>query len=135
MKHIIAKLVNLANSLDEKGLTDEASMIDAIISEAMGDRKFDIFAKGRVGVKASVYQALGDMDEPPPNSHVKAEVILAVRPVENGQVMENKAVWSKQYVGRNLQEVKTKMAADVASLKQNYAPASYDEQFEFYPVK
>lgn len=135
MKHIIAKLVSLANSLDEKGLMEEASMIDAIISEATGERKFDIFAKGRVGVKASVYQSLGDMDEPPPNSHVKAEVTLMVRPVENGQVVESKTVWNKQYVGRNLQEVKAKMAADVASLKQHYAPASYDEQFEFYPVK
>jgi hypothetical protein len=135
MKHIIAKLVNLANSLDEKGLMEEASMVDAIISEATGERKFDIFAKGRVGVKANVYQSLSDMDEPPPNSHVKAEVTLMVRPVENNQVMESKIVWNKQYVARNLQELKTKMAADVASLKQQYAPASYDEQFEFYPVK
>lgn len=135
MKHIIAKLVRLANELDEKGLTDEASIVDAIISEAMGERKFDIFAKGKVGVKASIYQSLGDMDEPPPNSHVRADVTLMVRPVENNQVMESKTVWSKQYVARNLPELKSKIAADVASLKQHYAPASYDEQFEYYPVK
>lgn len=135
MKNIFERLAQLANELDEKGFKAEADSIDRIIAEAVNERKFDIFLKAKVGVKAQVYQSLGDMDEPPLASHVKADGVLMVRPVVNDQVDESKNLFHKNYSARNLAELKKQMAADAAALKQKYQPASYDEQIDFYPVK
>lgn len=137
MKEIVAKLIRLANELDEKGLQQEADMVDNLIAEAIGEpRAFDIFGKGRVAVHAAALNAWsGTPKYPPTNAQVKVDLTLVVRPVENGQVQESKIVWNKQYAAHNIPEVESKIAADVANLKQHYAPATFDLQYEFYPVK
>lgn len=127
-------LADLAASLDKMGLFSEADVIDKFIVEATGERKFTIAARGKVGVKAAVYNSLSDIQEPPAESQVKADGTLTVFPVENGQVVTAKPLFTKAYTARNIDELKAKMATDVSVAKQHYAPASYDEQFDFYPV-
>lgn len=134
MKNIISKLIALANQLDEKGLYKEASEIDALISEATEQRKFDIAVKGRVAVKENVYKALGDLDEPPAQAHVKADASVTVKTVEGNQVTQ-KVVWKKDYSAKTLQELKNKMAADLTNIRSHYTPASTSESYEYYPVK
>lgn len=133
MKSVIAKLVVIANELDARGLKEEANLIDSLISEAT-DEKFDILVKAKVGVKASVYNSLGDMDEPPVASHVKAEATVTVNPIENGQVVQSKVLFTKTVAARNLQELKAKLSTEIIMLKQQFSPARMAEQTEYYPV-
>ena len=133
MKNLIVQLADVADYLDQKGLTVEADAIDSLIAEA-SDRKFDIFVKGKVHVKRDVLAKLGDMQEPGDADQLKAEATLVVRPVENGQVLENSPVFTKQFAAKNLTQLKAAYAQDVAQLRVTHAPASFDEQFEYVPA-
>ena len=127
-------LGKVASVLDKMGLFAEADIIDAFIVKATEQRKYAIVTKARVAVHAKVYNSLSDMQDPPTSSQVKADGTVTVYPVENDQVLESQKLWSRTYTAANLDQLKAKLAGDVATVKSKYAPASYNETFEFYPV-
>lgn len=127
-------LSKVASVLDKMGLFAEADVIDAFIVKATDQRKYAIVTKAKVAVRAKVYNSLSDMQDPPASSQLKADGTVTVYPVENNQVMESQKLWTKAYTATNLDQLKAKISGDVAAVKAKYAPASYDESFEFYPV-
>ena len=135
MKHVIAKLITIANELDNAGLLQEANEVDLIV-ESLSPTVATLPTRKLVDVTPQVLvewnpkllaKPLGDADLPPENTHVRATAVVKVRLLQDGTVMQagdpiqSGLPADKTFVAKNLAEVKKQYGAYVAQLKTKFA--------------